>query len=946
MDYTGEHILSSSNDPYVTNGRRLHFDDKDITPCVSDPRIAEPHCLVRGVPAALSGDGKYAFFSSDAPWDCIPGLDEYSQWVWQCAFDPGPTNSVVWRISTATGSLEQWTGILPTDFVWPLRPDFSGSLLVFIDIDAYPQDIYASRGGGNHTKIASEFTGSATELYNTHLSADGKWIAYGINLWYEPSDLHIMRSDGSENTIIHTFPLYTSGHHVRGISEDGSRILFDDHGSSTAYGDSHGWLINRDGSNLTPVLSNTDWESWHLSLSYNGQNVAFVSNEDILGNGNIHDQVFVLKGPAVPDLSVDAFTLDPAAITHSGDKYTLPLDITVRNTGQATATDFQVRFSDNGGWSETRTIATLNPDASTVLHLDWDITAQLDRGNGQSTVELVVTADPDNVIFENAEVNNTASASTDVDARPRILQIQPQFRLDSAYFLNNQSVNNPIKALVDWNGDLTGNGDPPYGDVYFDLNGNQSQESGQQWGAQHTYDMGSDFQSSFSCANNTLRVWAVGDFESLETTIQPTVFPFPGWVDWLGSLHLGEFSTEEQAPLVEYTYAFKYPEEPFEATWTPPGWIPYLGGHELGILETQSEANAAGKSDGAGSVGVSGQTGLGLGALNVDGNLSGRGDARFTCGESLDLTAAELNFGIHATIEQEAGLADVVPAVRAAEDWPVVGRAIRWVNESAQVKASLTPGIDIATQFEARDDELQFVNGEGTGSIDVRVELSTEPCQDLSASVYGGGTPSVTIQVPQNPGYLKEVGIDLYYGATFQAWEFETEYERQVNCHYPDGCSEVEGSGMTAMADGADWHLIPRNYAASGPMLRAAAATTETVLVSPAYARPEPALAARADGFRLLTYIHDDDAKPHGRGTEIRTLAWDGSWGSPVSLTDDQQPDFAPAVAFDGNGDGLVVWERSTLATDITPTLDITFAQSLEIVARAWVSSTAAWGNV
>ncbi len=946
IDYTGDHVL------YIHN-KHLYLNQTDITPCVTDPRISGPACLEPQT-AALSGNGEYVFFNSYSKWDCVPVSDEYGTWSWQCAFPYSWNTTVVWRASAdGTGSPEQWTS--PMEHItYPLLTDFKGSLIVFRSRDGATdyEELYASRGGKTQNLITREE--GTSNLEYTVLSADGNWIAYGTYVYGGSKDLHVLRSDGSEHTTIRPFPPNTNMHVVQGISEGGSRILFNNGWSSTQ-AEHNEWLVNRDGSDLTPVLSNTTLNSWFGSLSFNGETVAFVSDEDILGNGNAQPQVFVLKGPAKPDLNVDAFTLDPAAVTHNAGKYILPVDVTMRNSGENSAADIRVRLSDNGGWRETRTIDNLAPDASEVLHLDWDITALLNAGNGKATVELTAVADPDDIIFEAAEVNNTASASTDVDARPRILQVQPQFRLASAYFLNNQSVNNPIKALVDWNGDLAGNGDAPYGDVYFDLNGVQVSEAGQSWGAEHTYDMGSsDFQSSFSCANNTIQVWAVGDFESLKSTLQPTVFPFPGWVDWLENLHLGEFSTEEQAPLVEYTYAFKYPEDPFEATWTPPGWVPYLGGHELGILETQSEADATGKSDGAGSVGVSGQTGLGLGALNVDGNLSGRGDARFTCGESLDLTGAELNFGIHATVEQEAGLADVVPAVRAAEDWPVVGRAIRWVNESAQVKASLTPGIDIATKFEARDDNLQFVNGEGTGSIDARVELSTELCQDLSASVYGGGTPYVTVQVPKNPGYLKEVGIDLYYGATFQAWEFETEYERKVNCHYPGGCSDVESSGMMAMADGADWHLIPRNYAVSGPMLRATgvllqatSTTTETVLVSPAYARPEPALAVRANGLRLLAYVHDDTAKPHGRGTEIRTLAWDGSWGSPVSsLTDDQQPDFAPVVAFDGDGDGLVVWEHSTLATSITPTLDITFAQSLEVVARTWVSSTATWGNV
>jgi len=93
---------------------------------------------------------------------------------------------------------------------------------------------------------------------------------------------------------------------------------------------------------------------------------------------------------------------------------------------------------------------------------------------------------------------------------------------------------------------------------------------------------------------------------------------------------------------------------------------------------------------------------------------------------------------------------------------------------------------------------LQYIGTEGTGSIDARAELATEVCEDLTASVYGGGTPYVTLQVPAKPGYLKEVGIDLYYGASFQVWDFEADYEETYNCNYPGGCSQVMGTTLAS----------------------------------------------------------------------------------------------------------------------------------------------------
>ncbi|MCP4538602.1 MAG: DUF11 domain-containing protein [Chloroflexi bacterium] len=614
----------------------------------------------------------------------------------------------------------------------------------------------------------------------------------------------------------------------------------------------------------------------------------------------------------------------------------------------------------SGGTSWQEVGSYPNCDRQVQLSVN-DLSCQ-DDGDPEKYEWKVTAYDPEFVCREPVE---SEFSFTTASCRPTV-EVEPAFTLASSYFLDNQSVNNRVRAYVDWNGPAYATADttPPYGTVFFDLNGAQASEDGLSWGAQHDYDMGSDFQSDFSCGNNTLRVWAKypiqgGEFKSLETTIQPTVFPFPGWVDWLEDLSLGSFNTKESAPIVEYVYEFSYPEEPFEATWDVPDMVPYLGGKELGILETQATADAEGRSSGAGSVGLSGQTGLGLGVLKSEGIVWGRGNAQFVCGESLDFEGADMGFSIHATVEEEASLADLIPGLKSASDWPVVGRIIRWVIDAAKVTGSFTPGVEISTSFEEQNGQLVFVQGEGTGSIDNKVTLSTEICEDLTASVYGGGKPYFIIQVPKAPDYLKEVGVDLYYGAEFEAWGFDGEYQYVINCKYPPGvCQEVEDEEtLKAMLGGSVWRLMPRDYVEAGygvlaiqpslrvgSVLQATGTTTETVLIPVAYARPEPALAVRGDGYRLLAYVQDDVVKPHGRGTEIHLLAGDGVWNTtPITVTDDQLPDFAPTVAFDGNDHGLVVWERADLSAGITPTLDITFAQSLEIAYAVYTTTTEAW---
>jgi len=961
ISYDGSKVLYWEEISY--GNYRLYVSGVDITPCVSDPRIGYDVCLTpeRGV-MGITGDGKFVFYATPAPWECTPVKKHYG-WDWNCAIrDERPR---IWRLPADGGEPELWVGpILEENIVhgWPVRADYRGDRIAFV-VHYYPapdyylrSDVYVGLGGNVQTLLATDTSWCSPCAF----SADGQWLAVDCENLGSARDIDVFRSDGSrrmsveiEGTVLYNDSL--------DIGEDGWRILTDNHSDNGL------WLVNRDGTDPYRIPAHTSGDWGHASFSDDGQAVAFVSSDDLLNNGNSVQQLFVLKGLPAPDLSVDDIPLDLGAITFDGSRFVLPVDVTVRNVGDVGVSDVAVRLSDNGGWSETRTIASLSAGTSTVLHLDWDITAFLMAGGGHATVRLTVAADPDDVITELGNLNNTVTASLDVDARPRITAVQPTFTLDKSYFLDNESVSNPVQVYVDWNGDLSGNGDPPYGDVYFDLNGTQAREDGQQWGAQHIYDMGADFQAAFSCANNTLRVWATypvdgTEFRSLETVIQPTVFPWPGWVEWAIQNIPGSdasFEVEPEAPLVKYSYSFKYPEPPFEATWTPPEWIPYLGGEKLGIQETQAQVQAEAKSDGSGAAEVSGETGLDLAAFSAEGRVWGKGETKFVCGESFDLQSAELGFEIKVPIEKVAGLTDVIPALEEAEDWPVVGRIIRWVNNIATVKATSTPGIKITTHFQEQDDELKFAQGVGTGSIDTRAELDTEPCDDLTAGVYGGGTPYVTIQVPKNPGYLKEVGIDLYYGASFKAWEFEAEYERKVNCHYPDGCSEVSDTGLisAAVLPQPGWHLIPRDYAGLGyarfvaaprlgttAVLQATATTTETLLTN-IYPRPEPSLALRADGHRLLTYVHDDTSKPQGRGTEIYSLYWNGSsWSGPTRLTDDAQPDFAPAVAYDGSGTGVAVWERSALPAGITPTLDITFARSLEIAAATWNGS--AWSGV
>lgn len=649
----------------------------------------------------------------------------------------------------------------------------------------------------------------------------------------------------------------------------------------------------------------------------------------------------------LPDLIISPIALDPNQATYNGSQYILPVWVEISNMGIEPASNVSVRFSDPSGWSETRVLtATLAPGDSQILAVQWNITPLLLTGNGKATLQFTAAADPTDAIAEWKNSNNNATASAPLDVRPVVLSLAPGYTLQNTFFIANQSLPNKIVVGVDWNGALPGAGAAPFGEVYFELNGVATTVAGTQSGGEHTYDMGSDFTASFACQNNRLRIWAAlpvtgGEFRTLETTWQPTVVPYPEWVLWAIANLPGsdaQFDTINKAPFVEYKYDFVYPDPAFETTFTAPGWLPYFGGEEFGILETQGQLHAFGQSSGTGSASAEGGTGLALAALSATGRVYGSGEAKFTCADGLDLTRAEVGLEITVSVEKEAGIADLVPGLRSAEEVPIIGRVIRWINNVAKVKGSLSPRVHILTRF--ADDEsgaLAFEQSLGTGALKAAAEISLSPLDDVTVEAHGGGEPYITLQVPANPGYLYELGINLFYGASYQAWSWEGEYEETFTCKFPGACAEPPEKATTGWGViGHDWRLLAdKNVPAS-------AQSDEALLLAGIYPRPQPALALDSGSQAVLAFVADDPADPAGKGTEIALLTYDGAgWDTaPITITADAQPDYAPVVIYGGNGEWPVLWEHSKIggALPSEPTLE--FAQSLEIFACDWNGAT------
>jgi len=536
------------------------------------------------------------------------------------------------------------------------------------------------------------------------------------------------------------------------------------------------------------------------------------------------------------------------------------------------------------------------------------------------------------------------TATSTPDASPPTVRLVCDYE---RYFLKDVSCRNCYRAIVEWNG-------PP---GYLDWWHNDLQRRLDYEPFEICYDMGYNFRADLYGGNNTIRVIAVnGDGLSSEPAmLHPMVFPLPAWARLLlngpwGVRHLGRF--------VLYSLEIRYPSPAFKAQTTLPSWVPVVGGR-WGLQETQARVAIKAKSDGSGSGKLYGQTGIDLGSKggrskSVAGFASGKANVRLQPGAGFDVTKAAFTLGIKGTVKDKTGPADMYPGLRAAEDWWFVGWLIKRFNNAITLETTLEPSVALTLFWKAVNEQLQFDRGEGTSAVKIEAAASLKLWDKLKATLYGGGIPRITFQAPAAPSYLKEIGMRLYFGLKLVLWKLEYRFQRGINCRYPPGTCGSSSAQALATGEGVAWQLVPRDYVtdsyatftanSSAARLRrkltAPYVTEETEIVRGVFPLAEPVMAMRGDGQQLLLWVHDDPAKPNGQGEEITFSHWDGArWSAVAGITDDNNEDFAPQVAFDGSGQAVAVWERSKIVHPITPTLDITLTQSMEIAYSVWDGS-------
>ena len=118
----------------------------------------------------------------------------------------------------------------------------------------------------------------------------------------------------------------------------------------------------------------------------------------------------------------------------------------------------------------------------------------------------------------------------------------------------------------------------------------------------------------------------------------------------------------------------------------------------------------------------------------------------------------------------------------------------------------------------------------------------------------------------------------------------------------------------------------------------------DVTLVANVFPNGEPAMAAHGQELMLL-YVGDNGAANTLQCTDIRWTRWDGvAWSAPASILVDTRAEFAPQVAFDGNGDAIAVWERVSDPAFNQEDINAMAAQ-MEVVWSRWDRAAGTWSE-
>lgn len=527
---------------------------------------------------------------------------------------------------------------------------------------------------------------------------------------------------------------------------------------------------------------------------------------------------------------------------------------------------------------------------------------------------------------------------------PIIRSVQPC--VAGLFFVKGVALPNRYDVTVDWRGIAAKS-------VVFTLNGRAFTAPATGEITSYTFAMGSALTYGVSAPPNELQVVAINakDQPSAAVSMDLAGVSTPVWLPSAPLL----FNAACNRNPVTYKYSLAFPVKPFSAHTTPPAAIPAIGGHRFGLTDTQAKLAAGISTDGTGEVEASGQTGFSAAGQDLTGRLYGEGDAQVAMGRGITLPSARIGLEVGGKIVRTIGVTEWAPALKKAESWPVFGGMIKWFNNAVRAQIEIKPSVAAEVPFHSTNESLQPDGVDGKVGAHMSAAINTTLIENgLSASVYGGGEPALTLKVLPELS-LDRFEVELFAGVKLVIWRWEHVFEESTSWSYPPGAAAAgagDGANAPEVTETASgWRVIPRTYGegAGYSAFVANAAGAAGVGSEPwpiaTNVNPftHPGLAASADRL-VLAWTHDDVNRPPMQGEEIYFSAYDGAaWSTPAGITQDDLQDFAPRVRFDGAGHAVAVWERNRTRQTAGSAFDATYTNDFEIAYAVWDGS--AWSQ-
>ncbi len=451
-----------------------------------------------------------------------------------------------------------------------------------------------------------------------------------------------------------------------------------------------------------------------------------------------------------------------------------------------------------------------------------------------------------------------------------------------------------------------------------------------------------------------------------EASLSVLVAAVPSWLEWTLTMLPGPGQVPLHAKpgdgwvLYETSYAFPYP--PIDINYKIPEGVPVFGGeYKFGAEADFSLVlnSLPGTGNVGGRGGVRFEKGGGEWTFGFEGEVTGK--ATLTNTPPISLAAGEFSVSLEGSFTKDLTVSDVPvigPKVRAAKAIPLIGSAIKWLENRAKAQFGFSVGLGGDVSFTSGEPGrcLAGIDCSGKASLSGGLKLALEvDLEVLKVTPYGGAKLTVSFTAPgETIGFLDFGSLTLTgtigISVVVDLWICEVGKDFAVDFSW-----RILSPGQGFVADvETPWTFPVRPYdtpaystfrgeARAVPEL----GVTELWLVEEVFPHARPTL-VRDPGFTLVTWTTDDLAKPFPLGREI-TYSSGASMtalGRPRLITDNELPDSQAALSLDWTGNPVAVWVQHvspppapTTEQDLTPEL----LAGLEIVYARYDRGTASW---